>query len=173
MTLRTIKVYPNAYGALDSSGRPRAALPYEPTGDGVTTFDARRFVGATLKTKVLEKFPRGDARESVQENTFEFSDQETTLPATTYYLDALRRGELLPADEDTARTAGIKFADPAELLEFKKKDACDVWAKRNHAGCSDKVPECLAKHRFGPMKVKETKPTDSPSGDKGNKGGKS
>lgn len=164
MTQRTLKVYANPYHQLDHLGRPSCVLPFEPEGDGVRTFDARRFVGATLKAKVLEKFPPGDPRQNVQENTFEFSDEPTTVKATAYYLGALRRRELIPADAETARYANVKYVDPSELLEKLRAEAVLYWEKvEKHEETSEKAPDHLTGHSFGPMKDRVKKVAEEES----------
>lgn len=152
MSFRTLKVYANPYKTLDGEGRPCHVLPYEPEGDGVKTFDDRRFVGATLKVKVLEKFPDGDPRQTVQENTFVFSDEPALVKDTPYYRHALKRGDILPADAETARLAGLKFVEPKEALAAHRDAAVQVFENvEKHEETPEKAPDTLKSHAFGPM----------------------
>ncbi len=97
--LNTLKVWPNPFHALDADGRPAGVLPYEPEGNGVTTFDARRFVGAMVDAEILQKFPPGDARQAVQRTWFKFQDDVSEVRCSPYYQHAIARGEIFAADK--------------------------------------------------------------------------
>ena len=154
MPKRTLLVWPNPFHALDHEGRPAGVLPYEPEGNGVTTFDDRRFVGAQLKAEVLQKFPRGDAREPVQKTWFEFSDEPVTVKNTAYYAHAIARGEIFAADAESAMACGIdkSFLEPDVLLERARQEAIGAWKIQAHEHHEDEAPELLTKFSFGPMK---------------------
>lgn len=152
MPKRTLLVYPNPFHAIDHEGRPAGVLPLEPEGDGVTTFDDRRFVGATLKAEILQKFPRGDARQSVQRTTFDFSDEPVEVRNTPYYRMAIARGEILAADKASALECGIDstYLEPAKVLLTARDEAIGLWKRMDHED-HDGVPESLSKFAFGPM----------------------
>lgn len=172
--LRTLKVYPNPYKVYDHEGRPCNVVPFEPEGDGVSTFDSRKFVGAQLKVKVLKKFPEGDARQTEQENTFEYQDDPVTVRDTPYYREALRRGDLIAADAETARKLGKKFVDPKKVLETEKAGAIHYYENiEKHDDTPEKAPDALRNHGFGPTKQPpEKKDETPPAGDKPTKGAK-
>lgn len=152
MTPLTLKVWPNPFRHVDHRGQPCGVLPYEPEGDGVITFDARRFVGATLQATILQKFPEGDARQTVQDTSFVFSDEPTTVRDSAYYRSAVKNGELLPADAETARKVGMVFKDPAEALRDEQTGAAKHWTDvAAHDAHSSDVPEGLKTLTFGPM----------------------
>lgn len=153
MPKQTLLVYPNPFHALDHEGRPACVLPYEPEGNGVTTFDDRRFVGANLKSEILEKFPQGDARESRQRTWFDFTAEAVRVRNTAYYQHAIARGEIFAADEESAKLCGIQqtFMEPGLLLEQARKDAIGFWAQQAHDEHDAEAPKVLTEFSFGPM----------------------
>lgn len=151
---KTLLVWPNPFHAVDHEGKPAGVLPYEPVGNGVTTFDERRFVGALLKSEVLQKFPRGDARENVQRTWFEFADEAVRVPSTPYYKAAIARGEIFAADAPSAKLCGIvdSFLEPGPLLERARDEAIGELKRMGHEGIEDEVFTALRAWAFGPMK---------------------
>jgi hypothetical protein len=152
MSKRTLLVWPNPFHQLDAEGRPAGVLPYEPVGNGINTFDDRRFVGATLKAELIETFPRGDARTNVQRTWFEYFDEPSKVPATPYYKQAIARGEIFAADEESAKLCGItnSFLEPAPLLASAKAEALALWKRAAHEDAEEE-PEALMSFSFGPM----------------------
>lgn len=149
--LQTLKVWPNPFHALDHEGVPCALLPYEPEGDGVTTFDDRRFVGAHLQAKITQTFQRGDARHAIQRTSVKYTNEEVTVRNTAYYAHAILRGEIFAADEASAKAVGIqKFLPPGEGLQLEKEAAIGLWERAAHEE-HDGVPEVLRSFVFGPM----------------------
>lgn len=152
---RTLLVWPNPFHALDHEGHPAGVLSYEPTGDGVKTFDSRRFIGATLQSKILEKAVEGTAQQTMQRTWFEFTEEVVEVPESAYYKHAIARGEIFAADEATARRCGIVqgFVEPAELLERARKEAVDAYERNPpHEDLDGLAPDELVKFSFGPMK---------------------
>jgi len=150
----TLKVFPNPYKQLDHQGRPCSVLPYEPEGDGVTTFDARRFVGARLQVTILKTFAPGDARQMVQDNSFVFEDEAVDVPDTAYYRTAIRQGDLIAADKVTARKAGVVFTEPKDVLERSQREAGEHWKnvhKHEDHDYEGEPPKALTELAFGPM----------------------
>lgn len=111
-------VHPNPFAALDVDGNPAGAFQEE-GAPGV-------YIGATLVTDGPEP-PPGDVLSGAATpptRRFLFEAGEVSVPATSHYLYALRTGELLPADERTAREAGIaKFVPHEEALKAARKRA--------------------------------------------------
>lgn len=153
---RTLLVWPNPFHALDHEGRPAGVLSYEPTGNGSTTFDSRRFIGADLKATILEKAIVGTAQQSMQRTWFEYLSEPVTVPESPYYKHAIARGEIFAADEETARRAGITlgFVEPGELLERAKAEVIDAYERNPpHEDLDGLAPDELVNFTFGPMKV--------------------
>ncbi len=151
----TLLVWPNPFHALDHEGRPAGVLSYEPTGDGSRTFDARRFVGATLQAKITQKAIEGTAQQSLQRTWFEYLEEPTEVTATPYYKHAIARGEIFAANKETARLSGISlgFVEPGELLERARKEAIDAYERNPpHEDLDGLAPDELVKFTFGPMK---------------------
>lgn len=150
--LRTLRVYPNPYHHLDHEGRPCGVLPWEPEGDGVTTFDSRRFVGATLQAVITKKFPKGDARQTEQDTTFIFSDEAVQVNDTPYYRRAIKSGEIFAADADTARRAAVPFMEPTLALTNAKAGALHHLKNIHvHEDHDEETHAALIDHSFGPM----------------------
>jgi hypothetical protein len=121
---RTLRVLPNPYAALDGYGRPAGIVPCDPhehTPD-------RRFVGAHIADVVVhDDFPSHELRSNRQDTRWGFATEPVEIPRTHYYVERLREGALFPADEATARMAGIPFESPAKRLEKAKAAALAQW----------------------------------------------
>jgi hypothetical protein len=119
---KNIRVVANPHHVLDHKGRPACTVAVEPKGAGVHL----GYVGAKIdraNTKASRVKSKGDIREPRQDTTFLFSPDPVTLLGTPYYRDALRTGALLPADEATAKWAGLDFKPVSEALELARKKA--------------------------------------------------
>lgn len=134
-TRRTLLVLPNPYHALDAFGGPAGAVPYEPTESPVPV-DDRRWVGVTrLETELLDTFGRGDLRSPRQHTRFVFDDAPVSLPISQYYVDRIREGALIPADERTAMAAGMRFEDPGLVAAKTVAKAAVTWKAHTGADC--------------------------------------
>src|SRR5688572_8192428 len=103
---RTLNVLANPWIHLDHQGRPAGATPMD-VGPG-----QKVFVGAELdteQTQIVDRPGRGELRSHVQDTVWKFSDEPAVVPATPYYIRRLRSGELLAADKQSARIAGVEF----------------------------------------------------------------
>ncbi len=127
-----IHVFPNPWHTLDHNGLPCGTVPFDPVHGG----GARRWVGASIASAVPENKPKtlmqkrmksGNVARLMSEEeiihprwSFELTEP-TLLPAIPYYLGAIRTGELIAADAETAALAGVKFVerDAALLAAFK------------------------------------------------------
>lgn len=153
MSKRTLLVWPNPFHAVDHEGHPAGILPYEPMGDGVNTFDDRRFIGAMVKAEVIQKFAPGDGRQSVQRTGFVYADEPIRVHDSAYYRHAIARGEIFAADAASALLCGIDsgtFLEPGPLLERARVEAIGEWERQAHEE-HDGVPDALKKFAFGPM----------------------
>lgn len=107
----TLLVMPNPYAALDARGRPAAAYPLE----GLAGRD--RYLGAqvdharTKKIGRLVLIPDGyTPAEGAGEADLMAAWASTSaveVPDTAYYRLALRRGDVLPGNADTAKAVGL------------------------------------------------------------------
>jgi hypothetical protein len=127
-----LRVYPNPWFMLDHNGLPCGTVPFDPVHGG----GARRWVGASIASAVPENKPRvlmtkrqkgGVTATLMSEEeivhprwAFELTEP-TLLPVLPCYLGAIRNGELIAADADTAALAGTKFVarDAALLAAFR------------------------------------------------------
>jgi hypothetical protein len=108
-----LRVRTNPSHTRDHLGRPCCAVPCDPVEH--VTNGLQRYVGARPKVEetggvmVNVKGRVGVIAYPTSDVTWDFEDGIIELPSTKYYLDQLRSGALLPADETTARSAGIKY----------------------------------------------------------------
>jgi hypothetical protein len=120
---RYINVLPNPWSALDDQGNPCGICPVDP---GLST--RRDFVGARFESaEVIEKIPEGDLRHPRQYNNWVFSEEPVRVEATPYYLEKLRSAELLPADAEAAKAAGIGFTSVVEATKVQVMAAVAKW----------------------------------------------
>lgn len=140
MALKFFKVFPNPYTFLDADGNPQGVL----IRDGNETGGALRYVGATVSTTVLnaaktltsQRRDRGGKTRSVtatlakQREKAQFTFNETepdVVPASPYYRLALQRGEIFPADAETAQAVGVPFSSVDVLRQAAKDKAAKEW----------------------------------------------
>ena len=158
---RYINVLPNPWSALDDQGNPAGICPVDP---GLST--RRDFVGARFESaEVIEKIPEGDLRHPRQYNNWVFSAEPVRVEATPYYLEKLRNAELLPADAEAAKAAGIGFTTLYEITETQRVAAATKWNEQHGELPTwfTKVPE---KHIDAPLsEAKKPKAKNEPSGE--------
>ncbi len=119
---KTLRVYANPYQHLDHEGRPANACPCDPDNH---TPD-RRFVGATIKATKTEEADPKLGKEARYDRFFEFTEEKVEIPNTDYYRRAIKSGQLIAADEETAKLCGFykgEYLDPKAVLETEKKEA--------------------------------------------------
>jgi septal ring factor EnvC (AmiA/AmiB activator) len=149
-----VLVHPNPYHHIDHEGRPSAICPWDPVDHNPD----RGFVGARIGHVVLEQYEPGDARgEMLQANHVVYDDEPVRLPASAYYLNAIRRGELIAADFATAKMANTNaiednFVEPSAALEAAKDAALGQLKILAHEEHDDDFTKPLLAHSFGPMK---------------------
>jgi hypothetical protein len=137
-----IKVYPNPWCSVDADGNPNGVVPF----DCVRHIDLNEFVGAkrkaeiitaevskTFKGKVTGKELVATVTPGRQRTHIEFlgvpaaelkdngpkkllKADPVELPLTAYYRKRVLRGELLCADEQTAKVCSVAFVPPQVLL---------------------------------------------------------
>lgn len=105
-----LHVLPNPFAALDSDGDPAAALPRVDLPS--------LLVGARVD---LER-----SRDGATKFLFDLQ-RPVQLPDLPAYRSALRSGDLLPADEATARLVGCPFVAPEEALRQARALAAARW----------------------------------------------
>lgn len=124
MRARFLKVLPNPYLHLDDNSEPSAVVAVDPAVNP----DNRAFVGAKLSaTESLDNYPKHYFLSPRQYNTWEFSKEPVTIEFTAYYRDLIKDQVLIAADETTAKTCGISFADPKKILDEHKATAANQW----------------------------------------------
>lgn len=136
----TLLVFSNPYLHLTEDGEPMCVVAWDPEGHNPD----RGFVGARVAHEIIQTFAPGDARQTEQRTWFEFDHDPVRLPETSYYRQALMRGELVAADEETAKKLGRKFKDPQTVLKAAKAAAIAKWTSMHGA-----PPAVLLDHEHG------------------------
>jgi len=124
---KKIRVFPNPYTYIDHLGRPAGRLPF----DGFEHTQSAGFVGAVISNvvKVQPAMVMRVAGVDMEVNPAQhdiritYSADPVEIPKTHYYLDAIRRKDLIAADQETAQLAGIKFEDPKKVLSSCRSEA--------------------------------------------------
>jgi hypothetical protein len=140
----TLLVLPNPYVFIDGDGEPQGACP----ADGPNHARGKRmWIGAKIdpaRTKHLPDYedrPKtrrggkdvawsGDSRPRPQTTKFVFAAKPVEIPKTPHYLDRIRGGELVAADEAThAKAFGgrVKYLAPDIALADARRAAFDEF----------------------------------------------
>lgn len=155
---KMLRLVMNPFVHLDAEGRPAAAITLDPKFENPD----RRFIGAVMKSEVLEprnavefdrkrKVVKGDNRPAVHDRWFEFSCEpvsvlDMTENGNTYYVQRAKAGPgelgpvVLPANKESAKRLGVAFRDPSAVVLETAKQAAKAWAA-DHDG---EVPEWAA-----------------------------
>jgi len=138
-----LQVIPNPYRVLDADGKPTAIVPCH------SKHAPGEFVGAT-KTLVVEspaefvdvtrKVNGRDIKEQKlaaydrSKASFTFSFEPVSVPAEgaagSYYLKRVREGSLIAADQATARTCGVPFVQPRDVLAKERAAAAKEFERQ-------------------------------------------
>lgn len=139
-----LRVYANPHSHLDHKGRPAGAVMLDPVQHAPyadsnsnhptePTWEPRQYVGARIDEKrtKITKVHVSHLNDVEQETVFAFSEEVVVLPDTQYYRERLRDGDLLCADEATARECGLPFV-PISEARAKSKAAALAMRKAHH-----------------------------------------
>lgn len=131
--VRRLLVRPNPWieGCIDHFGRPAGRVAVDPHEHSPipATFVGCKFVD--IKETVPEQITKIGKREistapARHDHRIAYSKEDVSIPNTGYYRDALKRGDLFPADAKTARAVGIaKFVPPDEALKQARESAIE------------------------------------------------
>jgi len=169
MQQETLRVLPNPYTFIDADGEPQGAYPADPSHHG----GKRMWIGAKLdpaRTKLDPEADRrmrgqtgawkGDDRPSPQTTKFVFVTEPITIPLTAHYLDGIRTGALLAADEESYRkTFGTTkgYEPPEKIVATERAQAAagfsaergraPGWAEAPRA---EQAPEAAPQGSQGP-----------------------
>ena len=124
---KKLRVFPNPWVYIDHLGRPAGRLPFDafehsqsPGAVGAEICDVKLVAAATVMRvagRALEvQFPQHDTR-------IKYTRDPVSIPASNYYRDAVKRGDLVAADQETAALCGVTFTDPAKALANAKAEA--------------------------------------------------
>lgn len=143
----TFKVIANPWASIDAQARPTGRVPL--VSDDGQSVKPGRFVGAKLvATQTAERKTRKIGRyfEVTQDAAFdrawEFSSAPVDVPGfagrpAPYYLEQLREGSLIPADEACAVACGVKFVSPADVIAKTKTTRRAEYDSQHGAGAFD------------------------------------
>lgn len=140
MPSATLRVLANPWQHLDHEGLPAGACACDPDEHNPN----RAFVGAKLKATETRKADPKRGITARHRITFEFSDEVQEVPNTLYYRRACHRGELIAADQETAKACGFKpggFEDPPGLLASYRAKALADFEKNHGFPSAYKAPK--------------------------------
>ena len=133
ISTKHLMVVPNPFaGPLDAGGRPCSAVQFDPE----ESLGAVRYIGAKPDAKPRPGRPGDDRRPGgAQYQRFdmrwEYNAGPHPIPDTMYHRERIRGGELLPADEPTARRAGVVFAKLEGNLAGAAHAALTAWSEQH------------------------------------------
>lgn len=171
----TFKVIANPWASIDALARPTGRVPLVSAGEA----RPGKFVGAKLvANKLTERKTRKVGRyfEVIQDarydRVWEFSsapvevDAEGGRPAP-YYLERLREGSLIPADQSCATACGVEFADPAVVIAKSKEARRAEFDAQHGDGAFDELQpqediDPAATPTTTPTTTETAKPTATP-----------
>src|SRR5688572_26030582 len=123
MRNQTLKVLPNPWFYLDDQANPAGIVPVDPSVNR-----NRSFVGAEMvDVQILDDYQKGYMLSPRRYHNWKFTDKVVELPATPYYVDAVKSNTLLPADEKTAKLCQVEYKEPSVRLEQAKVAAAKHW----------------------------------------------
>jgi hypothetical protein len=133
LPLKNLRVLPNPWTLIHVEKGPQGAFPMDSSG---RTTAPLRFLGATRVADPQEKREVEDPRGQNNKATFSYALDEALTngapilvpAASAYYRDALRDGDIVPADAATAGAVECKFAS------LKEARAAGIAAFESHYG---------------------------------------
>jgi hypothetical protein len=140
--MRFLQVLPNPYRTLDADGNPTHAFPCSIKHAG----NMPMYVGAKYKLvpsgdpstlgvnagKVAFAINTGRPKERVRA-AYEFSFEPVDVPDEEHYRRGIRSGDIIAANEATARRSGVPFRNHAEVLAGERKAAADQFKRERGA----------------------------------------
>lgn len=184
--IRQLLVLPNPWvvGCIDHLGRPAGRLPVDFYEHSQTpaTFVGCRF--AEVKEIAAAQIQKLGKREieiapARHDHRIAYSREPVSIPNSAYYRDAIKRGDLIAADERTARVSGlVKFVKPEEALAKAREEAIKHFNDHTAEDAHEEMGACeplwfddeptggspAAKTASSAPAVATSKPTDSKGG---------
>jgi hypothetical protein len=124
---KKLRVFPNPYTYIDHLGRPAGRLPFDgfehspsPGSVGAAITDVIKIQSAMMMRVAGQDLEISPAQHDTR---ITYSKEAVEIPKTHYYVDAIKRLDLVAADSGTAQEAGVKFEDPAKVLAAYKAEA--------------------------------------------------
>jgi hypothetical protein len=120
-------VYPVPFAALDAGGMPAAAVRFDPpTGRP----NVVHFIGCGRQNRLIERRKRAEGRQSVYGTSFRYELAPQPITHTDYHVQRIHHGELIAANEATARIAGVPFVSPSTAFERARYAAIRRWEQQ-------------------------------------------
>lgn len=127
MQKKPLLVYANPYAATDHDGIPSGSCPADPEhSGGDLAWPGAAIDTAETKLEIMKFDDRG-ARSPHQTTRWKFSREPVPTPNTQHACSKIRNLELIAADEETARSAGVKFEDPMKALAKERAREIAHW----------------------------------------------
>ncbi len=159
MALKTLLVFANPYAAIDHNGIPSGSCPSDPEHGG----GSLRWPGAVIdqdltKAEILHWEHRG-ARSPDQTTRFKFSTEPERIVDTQHHRMCLRCGDLIAADEATAKAGQKDFVKPmAALRAARDLSIMKYRAEQGHDPAFVSDPLLDPWPELGKPEEKNTKP---------------
>jgi hypothetical protein len=153
-----LRVLPNPFAALDANGMPSGAVRYDPE---VGRPGVVHYIGVEVERKPIDDKAnlQRAPREQHREVTYVWAQRPVEIPATAFHVDLVRTGQILAADQPTARACKIWFVDPAKALEQARAQAIEKW----RAERGEKPPVELWAEAVGPAKKSKPAMAEGPT----------
>lgn len=122
---KSVVVLPNPWHSIDHEGRPAGHCPRERTNP---TPGHQGHVCCSMVAQLGPALPDGHQGTRDQDTCWHFSKEPQSFDdPNDFYKNALRNGEIFPADERTAKYAGVEFKPFDKLLEESRAEANKKW----------------------------------------------
>jgi hypothetical protein len=153
-------VYPNVFAVADHLGRLSAAVRFDPDHGRQGSV---HFVGAQVNRRPREGFIRTarnekGVRQTIFDVTVKHSLKVQKLPHSGFFKRQIKDGSLIPADEATARLAGVKFVDPPKALEQARKKLIDELLTMHSEEVVNRFAAAWPKFTLGDQPQTDDKP---------------
>ncbi|MGN6103713.1 MAG: hypothetical protein ACTHU0_01285 [Kofleriaceae bacterium] len=154
-----LRVVPNPFAApLDQHGRPCGFVRHDPDHPA-----AQEYIGARMVREVIgNRRPPNHPQATRLDSRLHYDLTPRPIVDTSYHRKRVRDGDLLPADDATARRCGVKFEPPAKRLASLEEAAIAEYAGRC-GGALPPVETWQANHGFEPFTTQSSSLPATPS----------
>jgi hypothetical protein len=167
---KTLRVLPNPWGHIHPDHGPQARCPVDNGGRG----GEQLFVGAewdTERSEPARDIKPGETSGRGARGVIRSSEEPVTVARSPYYLDRLRDGDLVPADDETLQVVGelacrfknIAEARAAGIARFEAEFGIGSFAEAFPELAKELAPAAPPADQAAPAAAKssKSKPNDA------------